>query len=150
MRPGSTAPKCYHAGPRPLNLIPSFRVSSIALDSFNASASSAELDSLDRMMMLSYPEPMTTWQVQTAKQRFSEVVRAAESGEPQFITKHGKTVAVVVDIEDYRRTHESEPAFGQFLLALSEIGLEEGLDPYLPSREVDPERLLDLFAEDVS
>ncbi|HEX5598461.1 MAG TPA: type II toxin-antitoxin system Phd/YefM family antitoxin [Micromonosporaceae bacterium] len=43
------------------------------------------------------------WQVQEAKQRFSEVLRAAEAGEPQVITKYGEEVAVVVDISEYRR-----------------------------------------------
>ncbi len=48
---------------------------------------------------------VANWQVQTAKQRFSEVIRAAEKGEPQFITRHGQEVAVVVDIAEYRATH---------------------------------------------
>lgn len=48
---------------------------------------------------------MSTWQVQAAKQRLSEVLRAAERGEPQFITRHGKPVAVVVDFGDYRAAH---------------------------------------------
>jgi prevent-host-death family protein len=43
------------------------------------------------------------WQVQEAKQRFSEVLRAAESGEAQIVTKHGEEVAVVIDINEYRR-----------------------------------------------
>jgi len=43
------------------------------------------------------------WQVQEAKQRFSEVIRAAEAGEPQIVTKHGEEVAVVIDIAEYRR-----------------------------------------------
>jgi prevent-host-death family protein len=43
------------------------------------------------------------WQVQEAKQRFSEVLRAAESGEPQIVTKHGEEIAVVIDIAEYRR-----------------------------------------------
>jgi len=42
------------------------------------------------------------WQVQEAKQRFSEVLRAAES-EPQIVTKHGEEIAVVIDIAEYRR-----------------------------------------------
>jgi prevent-host-death family protein len=45
------------------------------------------------------------WQVQEAKQRFSEVVRAAEAGEPQVVTRHGEEIVVVVDIEEYRRLH---------------------------------------------
>jgi prevent-host-death family protein len=44
-----------------------------------------------------------TWQVQEAKQRFSEVVRAAEAGEPQIVTKHGREVVVILDFSEYRR-----------------------------------------------
>jgi len=43
-----------------------------------------------------------TWQVQEAKQRLSEVLRAAESGEPQVISRRGEDVAVVIDIATYR------------------------------------------------
>jgi prevent-host-death family protein len=43
------------------------------------------------------------WQVQEAKQRLSELLRAAQGGEPQVITKHGEDVAVVIDIASYRR-----------------------------------------------
>jgi prevent-host-death family protein len=46
---------------------------------------------------------MMRWQVQEAKQRFSEVVRAAEAGEPQIVTRHGEEVVVVVDIEQFHR-----------------------------------------------
>jgi prevent-host-death family protein len=89
-----------------------------------------------------------TWQVQTAKQRFSEVLRRAQAGKPQVITKHGTPVAVVIDIDEYRRTHEEPQSLSQFLLTWSEeLGFEEGEFP-LPERRVDPERILDLLAED--
>ncbi|WP_245192951.1 type II toxin-antitoxin system Phd/YefM family antitoxin [Amycolatopsis alba] len=44
-----------------------------------------------------------TWQVQDAKQRLSELLRRAVAEGPQFVTKHGEEVAVVLDIADYRR-----------------------------------------------
>lgn len=44
-----------------------------------------------------------SWQVQEAKQRFSEVLRAVETDGPQTITRHGQEVAVVIDIAEYRR-----------------------------------------------
>ena len=44
-----------------------------------------------------------SWQVQEAKQRFGEVLRAVEKGGPQTITRHGEEVAVMVGIADYRR-----------------------------------------------
>ena len=43
------------------------------------------------------------WQVQEAKQRFSEVLRAVQNDGPQTITRHGEEVAVVIDIAEYRR-----------------------------------------------
>nr|MDT0665712.1 type II toxin-antitoxin system Phd/YefM family antitoxin [Micromonospora sp. DSM 115978] len=43
------------------------------------------------------------WQVQEAKQRFSEVLRAVHRDGPQKITRHGEVVAVVLDIDEYRR-----------------------------------------------
>ena len=60
-------------------------------------------------------EPLDmVWPLQDAKQRFSEVVRAAEKA-PQIITRHGKEVAVVLDIEEYRRDHR--PGLIDFLLS---------------------------------
>ena len=43
------------------------------------------------------------WQIQDAKQRFSEMIRAVTSTGPQVITRHGEDVAVVVDMAEYRR-----------------------------------------------
>jgi prevent-host-death family protein len=43
------------------------------------------------------------WQIQEAKQRFSEVIRAVGREGPQIITRHGEDVAVIVDIAEYRR-----------------------------------------------
>jgi prevent-host-death family protein len=43
------------------------------------------------------------WQVQDAKKRFSELVRAAKTEGAQFITRHGHEEAVILSVEDYRR-----------------------------------------------
>ena len=43
-----------------------------------------------------------TWQLQEAKNHFSEVVAQACSQGAQTITKHGKPVAVVVAIEEFQ------------------------------------------------
>ena len=55
------------------------------------------------------------WQVQEAKQRFSEVVRAAASGEPQIVTRHGQEIAVVIDIELYRHLRGESMTLMEFL-----------------------------------
>ena len=41
------------------------------------------------------------WQLQDAKNRFSEVVRLAQSA-PQTVTIHGTPSAVILSIENYR------------------------------------------------
>lgn len=46
---------------------------------------------------------MKWWQVQEAKQRFSELLRAAEAGDPQVVTRHGSEVAVLIDIVTFRQ-----------------------------------------------
>jgi prevent-host-death family protein len=51
----------------------------------------------------------STWQIQEGKQRFSELIRAAVSDGPQFITKHGEEIAVVVDIDTFHRIRQSPP-----------------------------------------
>ncbi len=43
------------------------------------------------------------WQVQEAKQRFSELLRAAQSDGPQVVTRHGEEIAVVIDIAEFHR-----------------------------------------------
>lgn len=55
------------------------------------------------------------WQVQEAKQRFSEVLRAVEKEGPQTITRHGEEVAVVIDINYYRELTGRERGFKELL-----------------------------------
>lgn len=46
---------------------------------------------------------MPSWKLEDAKNRFSELVRRARSEGPQFVTKHGREAAVILDVDDYRR-----------------------------------------------
>ena len=78
------------------------------------------------------------WQVQDAKQRFSEVLRAAEAGEPQVVTRHGVEVAVVIDISEYR--HLRGEAMGLMDYLRSEPLLDVDLEierRNQPPRDVD-------------
>ena len=43
------------------------------------------------------------WQLQQAKNRFSEVVDKALAHGPQTVTRHGREVVVIVSAEEYRR-----------------------------------------------
>ncbi len=46
---------------------------------------------------------MQSWQMQTAKARFSELVKHAADHGPQDITMHGRSVAVVLSREEFDR-----------------------------------------------
>ena len=52
------------------------------------------------------------WQVQQAKQRFSEMLRQAESAGDQIVTRHGEEVAAVVAIGEYRRLRSLDSRLG--------------------------------------
>jgi prevent-host-death family protein len=56
------------------------------------------------------------WQIQDAKQRFSEMIRAVTREGPQVITRHGDDVAVVVDIAEYHRLTSTNPDLVRILL----------------------------------
>lgn len=45
---------------------------------------------------------MAEWQLQEAKQRFSELVRRTLDEGPQVVTRNGREVVVVVPVEEYR------------------------------------------------
>jgi prevent-host-death family protein len=64
------------------------------------------------------------WQVQEAKQRFSEVLRAAQSGEPQIVTRHGEEVAVVLDISEYRHLRGETMGLMAYLRHEPELDIE--------------------------
>ncbi|MBN9608449.1 MAG: hypothetical protein BGO26_19570 [Actinobacteria bacterium 69-20] len=67
---------------------------------------------------------MTRWQVQTAKQRLSELLRAAHEAGPQVVTRHGEDVAVVMDIADFRALTVEVPDFKDFLRSAPIDGLD--------------------------
>jgi prevent-host-death family protein len=60
-------------------------------------------------------EVIMAWQLQAAKQHFSELVELARSDGPQFVTKHGKEAAVVVSAEEYRRLRGGGPSLVEFI-----------------------------------
>lgn len=78
------------------------------------------------------------WQLQDAKNRFSEVVDDALTDGPQIVTRHGREVVVILAIEEYRRM--KQPKGG--LLACLQVPakyaceIEPKRDKELP-REID-------------
>ena len=57
------------------------------------------------------------WQVQEAKQRFSELLRRVQVDGPQVVTRHGEEIAVVIDITDYRHLTGEVLSFKDYLRA---------------------------------
>jgi prevent-host-death family protein len=55
------------------------------------------------------------WQVQEAKQRFSELLRAAAQEGPQIVTRHGREIAVVIDVTEFHRLRGDTIDFKDYL-----------------------------------
>jgi prevent-host-death family protein len=51
---------------------------------------------------------MQSWQIQQAKAKFSEVIDRAEKEGPQMITRRGVETAVIVPIDEWRRTQPAQ------------------------------------------
>lgn len=56
------------------------------------------------------------WQIQEAKQKFSEVVDRAIDEGPQTISRRGVEVAVVIALDEYRRLKGEHQDLRDFLL----------------------------------
>jgi prevent-host-death family protein len=60
---------------------------------------------------------LVDWQLQEAKNRFSEVVKRARDDGPQTVTVHGQRAAVVLSARDYDALKTPELSFTEFLLS---------------------------------
>jgi prevent-host-death family protein len=79
------------------------------------------------------------WSLQSAKARFSELVRRAKAEGPQHVTVHGQEQVVVIGAEDFRRMQDDQT--GEALIAAlqaspyPELDLEPRSEP-MPVRVV--------------
>jgi prevent-host-death family protein len=93
---------------------------------------------------------MAMWQVQEAKQRFSEVLRRVKDEGPQIITRHGEEIAVIIDMSEYRHCTGKKPDFDEFLLTgpkFSDEFLEE-LEKIVRERRSERPRDIDFLFEE--
>ena len=60
---------------------------------------------------------MHEWQLQDAKNRFSELVRRAQAEGPQTVTVHGKPAAVVLSPAAYAALTNPRPSLTDYLLS---------------------------------
>jgi antitoxin Phd len=65
------------------------------------------------------------WQLQTAKQKFSELVERALAEGPQVVSRRGRDVVVVVAVDEYRRLSGDAPDFKRFLREAPDFELLE-------------------------
>ncbi|MGE0423611.1 MAG: type II toxin-antitoxin system Phd/YefM family antitoxin [Reyranellaceae bacterium] len=95
-----------------------------------------------------------TWQLQHAKNRFSELVEAALRKGPQEVTRHGKPAVVVVSKQEYDRltgaNARPQRTFIDFILNGPKIdGFDEVMEEVMrenrqmPDSSFDPDRDLD-------
>lgn len=82
-----------------------------------------------------------TWQLQDAKNRFSELVDRTLRKGPQVVTRHGRKVVVVLPYDDYERMVRPQNNLAEFLLnsPLAGSELEIVRDRSLPRHvEIEP------------
>jgi prevent-host-death family protein len=60
---------------------------------------------------------MREWQLQDAKNRFSELVRCAREEGPQTVTVHGRPAAVVLSADAYIALITPRPSLTDYLLS---------------------------------
>jgi len=86
------------------------------------------------------------WQIQEAKQRFSEMIRAVASQGPQVITRHGEDIAVVIDVSEFHRLTRAAVNLTDVLLGGPKVD-DSIIDVFAEieaERKTDLERPIDL------
>ncbi len=63
------------------------------------------------------------WQLQEAKNKFSQVVKQAQQGKAQYVTVHGKPAVVILSVEEYQKLNQVQTSLSETLLISL---LEEG------------------------
>ena len=81
----------------------------------------------------------TTWPLQDAKNRLSELVDRAKAGIPQIITRRGKQEVVVIGIEDFKKILVREQDLVEFLRSSPLVGVDLQIE-----RDPDPGRSVSL------
>jgi prevent-host-death family protein len=69
-----------------------------------------------------------TWQLQEAKNKFSEVVEEAIKHGPQVVTKRGVETVIVISYEEYQKLLLSQHKLSEFFRTSPLVHVEEELD----------------------
>jgi prevent-host-death family protein len=80
---------------------------------------------------------MSVWATQEAKQKFNAMIERALREGPQFVTRYGEMVAVVMSAADYERKVRPGRSFKEFLRSLPLAGLDLGRPAAEPRPDLD-------------
>lgn len=94
------------------------------------------------VLMHSPAQAANHWQVQEAKQKFSEVIRNAKTDGPQIVTRHGEEDVVIIDINEYRKLTGQSMDLMDYLVTGPKF---DDLDSEI-ARSSEPTRKIDLEA----
>lgn len=76
------------------------------------------------------------WQLQEAKNRFSELVNIVLNEGPQVVTRRGEQVVVIVSNEEYKKLLKSQSGLFEFFRQSPLVGIELDLErDQSPSRD---------------
>ena len=78
-----------------------------------------------------------SWQLQEAKQRFSELVRRTLDEGPQVVTRRGEEVVVVVPAEEFRRLSGDKLDFKEFLMSAPDLSVLDLERPREMPRDIE-------------
>ena len=87
-----------------------------------------------------------SYSIAEARNRFTSILRDAETGPPIEITRHGQTVAVILSWQEYLRLSAKKDFWDSYnsfreVFDLSELAIEpeafDGVRDLSPGREVD-------------
>ena len=67
---------------------------------------------------------MRRWQLQEAKNHFSDVVNRAHTEGPQIVTKRGVEMAVILSYDRYRELMGQKMTFEEYLLTAPKVDIE--------------------------
>lgn len=65
----------------------------------------------------------TSWQIQEAKSRFSELIEIALTKGPQKITKRGEEIAFLISKKDFEKLQSPSPKFIERILNAPRVDL---------------------------
>lgn len=68
------------------------------------------------------------YSISEAQDRFTQIIHDVENGEPVQIMRHGKSVAVVLSLEEYQRLVSEKRGFGENLAEFRQKYQVENLD----------------------